>query len=953
MLTFPPFRLHLAEEQLWKGRELVAVRRKPFAILRYLVANPNRLVTHEELLAEVWGTVVVSDSAVRTHVHELRQLLGDGFIETVIGRGYRFTAEVTREQQVASPPAARRHHVLVGRDNELAILRAALERAQTGHRQLCFVTGEPGIGKTSLVDAFVDELAPDVLAVRGHSIEQHTTPEAYLPLIEIMGHLRESPRGEQALLALLRYAPTFLTRVPQLIPEARVQEVNERAGHGNEAKMVRELIEALEAVCINEPLVVVLEDLQWSDVATIDLLTLIAQRRERAKLLVIATSRRAEAQTVSHPLNRVMRALVARSGAIAIGLERIESADLGRLIDARFPLHAFPRGFTDVVDRITAGTPLFIASLMNELVDRGMLAQGDTGWACTVSLEDIAAHRPENVKQLIDIQLDRLTVQEQRVLEVASLIGLIFSTALIAAALEISVEQVDEICDGLARRTLFLRNLGVEDWPDGSQQSRYAMLHGLVQDVCVARSAPARRQRWHRLIAQRLETAYGERVPEVSTMLAVHYEQGQAVARAIHFHLVAGERMAARFANVDALPFYRRALELLERVPASTQRDADELRILGGISSSVLRNQNQSVESVEQFERMIVLARKLGDTPRLCAAMVTLSVRYATLANYKQANELNVQLTALLDTVDPVFTAAINAARALPLFWQGQVAATIALLEPLGRPEAVIEDNVNLGILDPVARKTVLISYLGGSYWLAGSPDRGLREAERAQALARSVGDPYTIGLTTVNVARLHLLRRDPAATIVSAADAVLADPDAAVWHAQASILRDCANSASTPLAPDAIARMLVLFRDRTAAIPMGKSYVGVAVIATLMRSGHEVEASELVEEMIGFARDSGERVFEAELLRARGELVQATDAARAAACYHEAIAVARELGAHSLALRAAHNLATLQSTTSERSSAFATLREALAKIDDGFDVPDVVEAKHLLDSAA
>jgi hypothetical protein len=128
-----------------------AVRRKPFAILRYLVGNPRRLVTHEELLEHVWSGAVVSESAVRTHLHELRQLLGEGVIETVIGRGYRFTAELAHAA-AAAPVAAAPAPVIFGRDQELAVLRGALERASGGHRQLCFVTGDPGTDR-AIADA--------------------------------------------------------------------------------------------------------------------------------------------------------------------------------------------------------------------------------------------------------------------------------------------------------------------------------------------------------------------------------------------------------------------------------------------------------------------------------------------------------------------------------------------------------------------------------------------------------------------------------------------------------------------------------------------------------------------------------------------------------------------------------------------------------------------------------
>jgi len=269
MVSFPPFRLDAGEERLWKGSKLLSVRRKPFAILRYLVANPHRLVTHDELLKHVWSGAVVSESAVRSHLHELRQVLGEGVIETVIGRGYRFIAPLIDDAVAAAPAAAvvtssPAAPVLVGRAGELALLRSALARARTGHRQVCFVTGEPGIGKTTLVDAFLDELdGSDVATARGHCIEQHGSPEPYLAVIEMITRLRQSERGEQALAALVRYAPTFLAQLPQIIPDAQLDEVLRRARGGTETKMVRELIEALETICAQHTLVVVLEDLQW------------------------------------------------------------------------------------------------------------------------------------------------------------------------------------------------------------------------------------------------------------------------------------------------------------------------------------------------------------------------------------------------------------------------------------------------------------------------------------------------------------------------------------------------------------------------------------------------------------------------------------------------------------------------------------------------------------------
>jgi len=953
MLSFPPFRLDLDEERLWKGATLLTVRRKPFAILRHLAENAGRLVTHDDLLKGVWGGAVVSDSAVRTHLHELRQLLGEGVIETVIGRGYRFTAALADPAATAAArvEVAAVDRLVVGRGAELEVLRAALERAHTGHRQLCFLTGEPGIGKTTLVEALLDTVGdrPDVVAVRGHCVEQHGTPEAYLAVIEVLSRLRQSAHGDRVCAALVRHAPTFAIQVPQLVPDGQLEEVARRAHGGNEAKLVRELLEALEAMSEQHTLVVVLEDLQWSDVATLDLLALLGQRRERARLMVIATSRRAEAQTVAHPLNRVMRNLVARSGAVAVPLDRVAAGDIRRFMDIRFGGHAFGDPFIAIVDRITAGTPLFLVSFVEDLVARGMLAQRDGRWVLTVAIDEVAAHRPDSVKQLIDLQLDRLTPAEQRVLEVSSVIGPAFATALVAAAVELSVEDTDEICDGLARRALFLRREATEDWPDGTTQTRYAVIHALVHEVCLERTVMARRQRWHRAIADHLERAHHGRSDEISHLLAMHYDRGQSPRAAAH-QVVAAERTAQRFASSDAMRMYQRALALLPRLPDGAERDALELRVLGGMSHAVIRSADDASQvPFARFERMIALARRLDDVPQLFAALINLSLRYSTLAQYRDAAATSDQLDAIAQTssLPPQLTALHATTRAVSCLYQGDLQRARPLLE--GLTAADVAGAVAPGILGPTDRITLLVIYLGVLYWQLGQPDRAMHEVERAIARAQRSGDPYTVGAALCNLARVRFWRRDPPRAMRDAAELVLAMPDVEVWHPQATLLAAWAASQDAALAPAEVDRLVELFRARVAKFPMGTTFLAILVIGVLRGAGQLARAAALTDEMLAFAGEHDERLFEPELARLRGELLEATDPGGAADAYLAAISQASAMASRSLELRAANRLARLWHRTERRSEAIARVAAALAPFREGLDTADLIEARALL----
>jgi DNA-binding winged helix-turn-helix (wHTH) protein len=965
VVAFPPYRLDLDEERLWKGTKLLALRRKPFAILRYLVANPRRLVTQEELLEHVWSGSTVSESAIRTQLHELRQVLGEGVIETVIGRGYRFTAELVDDganvvSPVATAPVAQA--AIVGRSTQLETLDAALERALGGHRTLCFVTGEPGIGKTTLVDSFVDS-HPEIVAVRGHCIEQQSTPEAYLAVIELFGKLRQSVHGERVLAALVRYAPTFLAQMPHMIPEAQLEEVTRKARAGTEARMVRELIEALETVCMQHPLVLVLEDLHWSDVATIDLLNVLGQRRERAKLMVIATARRAEVQAVTHPLNRVMRGLTARNGATTIVLDRVGVDDIARLLDARFPGHAFPAAFVEVVTRITAGTPLFVVSLLDDLLAREMIAEEAEQWRLTVPLDEVAAFRPESVTQLIDIQLDRLAADEQQVLEAASVIGSEIPTALVAAALEISVERADEICDGLARRALFLHRKGSEEWPDGTLQTRYAFTHDLVHVVCVERTALARKQRWHRSIASRLEAAYaercdpgsGEQTGEVAHVLATHHDKGQSPG-ATRWYIAAARRTAQRFARLDALKLFDRALELLPRVPESRERDELELQILNGRGPLAIRT-GDGISSVPiaLFERAVTLARRIDDPPRLFAALVDLDVRSAMLTNYTRAAEISDQLDELSRTFTPDagMIAAMLGAQALESMYRGQLARAMELQERLLTDQKFAgmstsgrgDDATRARMPDAGSRDmSAEIAYFAIVQWLCGDGDRALTVTRAAAERIRVLGDPFMRGLSIVGLCRVHFARGDAPEEIFAAARN-MPDAGASAWHVhEVEVFSAWATSFRVPVANELAEKLVAEFRQRVAKFPLGATIVALPLIDALRRSGHAAHASAITEEMLTFARDRGERIFQPELVRLRGQLCESTDPASAAGSYLEAIALAHEMGARSLELRAAIDLVSVG-----HADATARLATAIAAFPESIETPELAAGRRLL----
>jgi tetratricopeptide (TPR) repeat protein len=909
VIAFPPFRLDVDEQQLWRGDKLLALRKKPFAILRYLIQHPRRLVTQDELVGAVWSGTVVSDSAVRSHLHELRQVLGDGVIETVIGRGYRFVAELGAAP-AAAPVVSRPERVVVCRAAELAVLRGALDRASAGRRQICFVSGEPGIGKTTLLDVFIDELEDrGTLVVRGHCVEQFGTPEAYLAMIEVIGALRRSERGDRILHAFVRYAPTFLSKLPQLVPDELAEEVTARAAGGTEARMVRELAEALEVACVDDPIVIVLEDLQWSDVATIDLLGLIAQRTQFAKLLVVGTTRRAAVHDAEHPLSRVVKTLVARSGAAHLALGQIPVEGVRELVALRFADHAFPPALIEVLAQVSGGTPLFLVTLLDDLVARGMLARRER-WELAVPIAEVAAYRPDGIKQLIDLQLDRLTDDEQRTLEAASLVGATFDTGRVAAALGVETIVVDDRCDELVRRGLFLRREASEDAPDGTPMSRYGMSHALVQEVCEQRSSPGRRMRWHLAIAEYLERGYAGRTHEIAHVIAPHYEKAGVLPRAIDHYLVAAQQTALRFASADSVAFYERARSLLMRLPRSRERDARELEILAITGQLMIRTPYTGMDPLAVYERALELAREIGDAPNEYAALANLALRRAIHAELDLAAKLGDDLLALeaKHAIDPLLVEYGTNVRAFVASYRGEIRESLrlfeALLDSTTRANGGTSPIHPTAMLGPIARTALSRSYCALSYCYLGDTERAVREAQRAVEDALAIDDPLALGITENMLARIHVVRGAPPEVAEAAARVVLARGTAGgVVIEECKLVVQWAEAHRAPLDRAAANSILAAFRARVARRSLGASNLGPMVATTMWVSGHHADARAVVDEAIAYARAHREEQTLAELLILRG------DYAGDAAAYREALDEATRRGIDLVVARAQERL--------------------------------------------
>jgi predicted ATPase len=579
MKQFGCFQLDTRNECLWQNGIQMGLTPKPFAVLRYLVENPQRLVTHDELLDKLWPETYVQPQVLRTYVLELRKLLGDSvdsprFIRTVPGRGYWFLAQVEEAKGHAVDTRGPQSGRIVGRQHEFERLNGLLRQATQGDRQVAFITGETGMGKTALIDLFCRQVCSDdrVHVARGQCVEGFAGKEAYYPVIEALGQLC-SNGGTKHVHVMQQKAPTWYAQLTALHGDSPTPVAQPARGE----RMLNEICDAIEAMCSETTLTVVFEDLHWADLSTLDLISALSRRRQAARLLMLASYRPAEVSEGQHPLKRLKQDLVTHKLCTDVSLRPLERDSVREYLLQELKQETLPKGLPSFVHQHSEGNPLFMVAMLEHLVAQGFLRQDDGAWQLRSALAEIDMGVPTALSEMIEMQIDRLEAADQRLLEAASLIGVVFPAWAAAAALDGDLEDIEAQYETLARRLHFLHPAGHDQLPDGTQSAFYVFAHGLYREVLRARQSPARRAKRHLRVAEKLEKLFAGREMDVSSELALHFEAAAEWARAAQALCTAAGNALRRGARDEGMKTTERALRLLENL-SEPEREAAETR---------------------------------------------------------------------------------------------------------------------------------------------------------------------------------------------------------------------------------------------------------------------------------------------------------------------------------------------------------------------------------------
>jgi len=520
---FPPFWIDLVNQCLWRSgdsgnHKCILLTPKAFAVLQLLVERAGRLVTQGELLDAVWPDTHVQPAVLNNQILNIRTALGDSpkrpvFIETLPRRGYRFIASVSHRAagsngapmngQGSDPPGK-----LVGREKALDELGEVQRKVLKDQRQVAFISGEIGIGKTTLVDEFQRRAAAVVASVRiahGQCVEGYGGKEPYYPMLEALGQLCRGPDGDSITRTLASQAPTWLAQFPALMRREHREMLRPEILGATRERMLREIGDALETIASVNPLLLVFEDLHWVDPFTVDLLSALARRRGPAKLMMLGMYRPVDLESCNPPLNALTQDLLVHRLCQEIALEPLTEGETAEYLASRASGIPPPEPLAALLYRRSEGNPLFLMTLLEHLAQRGMISWEQGHWHIGCSVKEIDLGVPDCLRKTIDAQIERLTSEEQRVLEAASLSSMgrtHFGVASRSAAIDMDPETFEDTCEALSRRRGILRPAAPEKLANGAISACYEFVHALYREVCYRRIALGRRAKLQRRLEE-------------------------------------------------------------------------------------------------------------------------------------------------------------------------------------------------------------------------------------------------------------------------------------------------------------------------------------------------------------------------------------------------------------------------------------------------------------------
>ena len=868
-----------------------------------------------------------------------------GFSEPVAA--WQVVGESAAESRFeAAHPGALAH--IVGREHELGLLKRAWQQSQAGVGQVVLISGEPGIGKSRLVDALSVGLGDKGYTRITLGCSPYHTNSALFPVIVQLERALRWQREDSAdvKLAKLEEAlrdfslpldeaiPLFASLLSLPLPEDRYppitvtpQQQKQQTLHATVAWMLEE--------AERQPVLQVWEDLHWADPSTLELLALDIEQTPTAPILNVLTYR----PEFTPPWPQ-------RSHMTPLTLNRLERAEVEALIGQHTGGKTLPE---DVVEHIvgkTDGVPLYVEELTKAILEADFLRETAAAYELAGPLSDVTI--PATLQDSLMARLDRLPMIRE-VAQLGAVLGREFAYEMLAAIATIEEPALQEGLERLVGAELLYQR-------GRPPRAKYVFKHALVRDAAYQSLLRRTRQFYHRQVAELLESRFAEIADTQPELIAHHLTEAGLAEPAIGYWQKAGKRAIERSANTEAVTQLTKAIELLGSLVESEERDARELDLQIALAGPLIPVKGPAAAETEgAYLRALELCDRIGDLHRIFPVLYGRFAYHYCLGQMTECELLSADFVRRADgQSDPVPRVVAHRIRGTTLLVAGRPADA---LEHLSRADEIYDpenhrDEAFQYSMD--VRVTTLV-YQALILWYLGLSEQAQRRSQEALDRARQLGHAGTLGYTYFHACWLRMLSATPAEVLEMAEDTIALSEAhrMALWAAIGRLMRswgllqeDCTAARITMLEED-----LTGYGEYFGMLrPMFLTWLSAAYGVVK----HPEKGQEIAAETQALMESTGEAHYQAELFRVRGELELirgATDEAEAH--FEQALATAQRQGIKPFELRAAGSIARLRRDQGKPAAAHNILAPIYNWFTEGFDTPDLKAAKALLDELA
>ena len=849
---------------------------------------------------------------------------------------------------------------LVGREQEVALLRERWAQVKDGIGQVVLLSGEAGIGKSRLVQVLTEHVAAEPQAwLTPCQCSPYYQNTALYPMIELLERValrfEREESSEQKLrklegflvqygLPLTEAVPLFATLLS--LPLGTDYTPLTVSPEQQKQKTLHALLTVMLRIAAQQPVLFVMEDLHWVDPTTLEFLTLLVDQGPTARILALWTFR----PDFSPPWT-------GRSHLTQVTLPRLPRQQATEMTDRVAHGKALP---TEVVEQVVAktdGVPLFVEELTKMVLESGLLQEREDHYDLTGPLPPLAI--PTTLHDSLMARLDRLATVKS-LAQLGATLGREFSYTLLHAVSSWDEETLQRGLHQLVEaELLYQRGL--------PPQATYVFKHALIQDTAYQSLLRSTRQQHHQRIAQVLEAQFPDTAETQPELLAHHYTEAGLSAQAVVYWQRAGQHAVEHSANLEAVAHLTKGLEVLATLPDTPERAQQELLMQTTLGPALLVTKGQaSPEVLQAYARARALCPQAEETPQLFQVLRGLWYFYLIRVELQTARELGEQLLTLAQHIgDPALLLEAHYALGNTVNYLGEFTAArthfaqgIALYDPQQHRSHAVRYGQDPGV--------VCRAYAGMTLWCLGYPDQALRWSHEALTLARELEQPFSLVYALFFAAMLHQFRREGPLTQerAEAGRALAAEQGFALWVAWGTFFRGWALTERSP-APGAgqgqgeegIAQMQQgLAAWRATGAETLRPYFLALLAEASTKVGQREAGLTLLAEALAVINDTGECRWEAELYRLKGEVLLARATGQdteAETCFRQALEIARRQQAKSLELRAAMSLARLWQGQGKHAEARQLLAPIYNWFTEGFDTVDLREARALLAESA